>query len=114
MASFPDLRHCARLAKAECRAALSFGSFVVLLTAAAAVVSTLAFVAVSEFATLRGHKADVRAPAFLARALGSPESHAPGTPASDISLIKPALGAKLEIAHGGFDITSGHAAFSLH
>ena len=56
MASFPDLRPYARLAKAESKAAPSFGSLVVLLTAFTAVPS-IAFVAVSELATLRGQKA---------------------------------------------------------
>ena len=59
MASFPDLRPHARLAKAECGAALSFPSLVVLPSAhvRVAIVSFPAFVAVSELATLRGHKA---------------------------------------------------------
>jgi hypothetical protein len=56
MASFPDLRPHACLAQAKRRAARSFGSLVGLLTACA-VLRDLAFVAVSELATLRGKKA---------------------------------------------------------
>ena len=56
MASFPDLRPRARLAKAECRAALSFRQLVFLPTACA-VTPPIAFDAVSELATLRGQKA---------------------------------------------------------
>ena len=59
MASFPDLRPSARLAKAKSWAALSFGPLAASASAhtRVAVVSTLAFVAVSELATLRGQKA---------------------------------------------------------
>src|SRR5438477_2304509 len=71
MASFPDLRPRACLVSAKCRAARSIGSPVVLLRASAAVVSIIAFVAVSELATLRGHKASVRTSVLLARELGS-------------------------------------------
>ena len=56
MASFPDLRPRACLVSAECRAALCFRRLVGLLTAFA-VLRDIAFVAVSELATLRGHKA---------------------------------------------------------
>src|SRR6266702_3859109 len=105
MASFPDLWPRMRSAKAGSRAAFSFRVLVVFATATVAILSTIAFVAVSELATLRGHKANVRASAFLARALGSPESHAPGMPTADVALVKPALGAKFEIAHGGFAVT---------
>jgi hypothetical protein len=65
MASFPDLRPRTCLAQAECRAALSFDSLVGLLTACA-VLRDIAFVAVSELATLRGKKA-WQAPAFPTR-----------------------------------------------
>ena len=80
MASFPDLRPTARLAKAECRAALSFGSLAVLASAHArvAVVSTFAFVAVSELATLRGQKA-LTTPSVPARTLCSRAMFLAGT-----------------------------------
>ena len=65
MASFPDLRPHARLAKAECGAALSFRQLVSLPTACA-VAPTVAFDAVSELATLRGQKA-FDASTFLTR-----------------------------------------------
>jgi hypothetical protein len=67
MASFPDLRPHACLAKAECGAALSFRRLVFLPTACA-VTPTIAFNAVSELATLRGQKA-FDASTFLTRAL---------------------------------------------
>ena len=59
MASFPNLRPSARLAKAESGAARSFGSLAALASAHGRIelVSILAFVAVSELATLRGQKA---------------------------------------------------------
>ena len=66
MASFPDLRPHARLAKAECWAALSFRHLAVLPTTRV-VAPTIAFDAVSELATLRGQKA-FDASAFLTRA----------------------------------------------
>ena len=71
MASFPDLRPRVRLAKAECRAALSFRRLVVLLTACA-VLPAIAFVAVSELATLRGKKA-LKTSAFPTRDMRSPK-----------------------------------------
>ncbi len=79
MASFPDLRPRVRLAKAECRAALSFRRLVVLLTACA-VLPAIAFVAVSELATLRGKKA-LKTSAFLTRALCLRAMFLVGTPA---------------------------------
>jgi malonyl CoA-acyl carrier protein transacylase len=69
MASFPDLRPRVCLAQAECRATLSFGSPVGLLTACA-VLRDIAFVAVSELATLRGKKA-LQAPANPTRETGA-------------------------------------------
>ena len=65
MASFPDLRPRVCLAQAECRAALSFGWLARLLTARA-VLRDIAFVAVSELATLRGKKA-LQTPVYPAR-----------------------------------------------
>jgi hypothetical protein len=83
MASFPDLRPSACSVSAECRAALSFGSLVGLLTACA-VLRDIAFVAVSELATLRGKKA------FEASVVPTRESRSlafalslVGTPATD-------------------------------
>jgi hypothetical protein len=67
MASFPDLRPRACSATAECGAAHSFGSLALLLTALAAL-RAIAFVAVSELATLRGKKA-LKTSAFPARTL---------------------------------------------
>ncbi len=74
MASFPDLRPRVRSATAECRAALSLRRIVVLLTACA-VLPAIAFVAVSELATLRGKKA-LKTSAFLTRELRSLTSSA--------------------------------------
>jgi hypothetical protein len=79
MASFPDLRPRACLATAECRAALSFGPLVFLLTAFA-VLQAIAFVAVSELATLRGNKA-LKTSAFPARALCMRATFLVGNPA---------------------------------
>ncbi len=85
MASFPDLRPRARLAKAKRRAVLSLRRLVDLLTAFA-VLHTLAFVAVSELATLRGKRA-LQATGFSTREL---RSHAGalflvGTPMAEAS-----------------------------
>jgi hypothetical protein len=79
MASFPDLRPRACLATAKCRAALSFGPLASLLTARA-VLRAIAFVAVSELATLRGNKA-LKTSAFPARTLWSPATLLVGAPA---------------------------------
>jgi hypothetical protein len=79
MASFPDLRPRARLAKAECRAALPFGPLAFLLTAFA-VLHAIAFVAVSELATLRGKKA-LKTSAFPARTLCFGATRLVGAPA---------------------------------
>ena len=67
MASFPDLRPRACSATAECGAAHSFGPLAFLLTALA-VLHAIAFVAVSELATLRGKKA-LKTSAFPTRTL---------------------------------------------
>src|SRR5436309_2572892 len=75
MASFPDLRPDRGSAHAEHRAARSFRRLARLLAVPLAL-CILAFVAVSELATLHGKKA-LEAPAFLTEALGSPESSAP-------------------------------------
>ncbi|HEY8792950.1 MAG TPA: hypothetical protein VIL96_08715, partial [Gaiellaceae bacterium] len=75
-----------------------------------------AFLAVSEFATLRGAKAH-DASAFLTRELGPPLGPAPlvRAPAhSSPTLVKPALGGKLEIRNGGLKVTSGRSSVSLH
>src|SRR5712691_2415337 len=73
MASFPELRPRSRSASAESRGLRSFRSLVLL--TALPVVSVIAFLAVSELATLRGAaKAHAQTPAFLAHALGSPDS----------------------------------------
>jgi len=84
MASFPDLRPRTCSAPAERRAALSFGWLVGLLTACA-VLRDLAFLAVSELATLRGTKAvhapacptrDARAFAYASSLVGTPVAEA--------------------------------------
>ena len=84
MASFPFLRPSACSASAECRAVLSPGSLVGLLTACA-VLRDVAFVAVSELATLRGKKAfeasvfparDLRSLAFAYSLVGTPTAEA--------------------------------------
>jgi len=114
MASFPDLRPHRRSAKAE-RSAASKNRTRLLLVVSAALLLT-AFLAVSEFATLRGAKAH-DASAFLTRELGPPLDSAPlvRTPAhSTPPLVKPALGGKLEIRNGGLRVTSGHSSLSLH
>ena len=68
MASFPDLRPYLRSASAESGAVPRFNRLPLL--AAFAVVSTTAFFAVSELATLRGTKARTT-PAFLTRTGGA-------------------------------------------
>jgi hypothetical protein len=79
MASFPDLRHRACSASAECGAAHSFGPLAFFLTASA-VLHAIAFVAVSELATLRGKKA-LKTSAFSARTLWSRATFLVGAPA---------------------------------
>jgi hypothetical protein len=79
MASFPDLRPRACLATAECGAAFSFGPLASLLTAFA-VSPAIAFVAVSELATLRGQKA-LKTSAFSTRTLRLRAAFLVGTPA---------------------------------
>jgi len=81
MASFPDLRPRACLVSAECRAALCFRRLVGLLTAFA-VLRDIAFVAVSELATLRGKKA-LKASAFPARSSCSCAAFLVGNPATE-------------------------------
>lgn len=71
MASFPDLRPNRGSASAEARAVLSSRQFVRLLAASPAAPSVVAFLAVSELATLRGAKASARTPAFLTHVIGS-------------------------------------------
>jgi hypothetical protein len=71
MASFPDLRPQRRSASAESRAVRSSRRFVLLLAGFVAALSVVAFLAVSELATLRGAKASVRTPVFLTQALRS-------------------------------------------
>jgi len=71
MASFPDLRPNRGSASAEGGAVRSSRRFALLLAASPAAPSVVAFLAVSELATLRGAKASVRTPVFLTRALGS-------------------------------------------
>jgi hypothetical protein len=113
MASFPDLRPHRRSAKAE-RSAASKNRTRFLLVVSATLLLT-AFLAVSEFATLRGAKAH-DASAFLTRELGSPldSGNLVRTPAhSSTSFVKPALGGKLEIRNGGLKVTSGHSSLSL-
>jgi hypothetical protein len=87
MASFPDLRPSIGSASAECRAVLSFGSLAGLLTACA-VLRDIAFVAVSELATLRGKKAfeasvfparETRSIAFAFSLAGTPTTEARST-----------------------------------
>src|SRR5690242_2398596 len=98
MASFPDLRPDARSAQAESWAMPSkrprrlAGAAVLL-----AGFSLLAFLAVSELATLRGTKASHRTPAFLSRALGSPD------PKASLSRT-PAPGFAVRIHAGGFHL----------
>jgi hypothetical protein len=84
MASFPDLRPRTCSASAECRAALSSGWLACLLTAGA-VLRDIAFVAVSELATLRGKKAfeasvfparELRSLAFAYSLVGTPTTEA--------------------------------------
>jgi hypothetical protein len=114
MASFPDLRPHRRSAKAE-RSAASKNRARLLLVVSAALLLT-AFFAVSEFATLRGTKAH-DASAFLTRELGPPldSGSLVGAPAhASPSLVKPALGGKLEIRNGGLKVTSGRSSVSLH
>ena len=114
MASFPDLRPHRRSAKAECTA-VSKSRTRLLLAVSTALLLT-AFVAVTELATLHGPKAH-DASAFLTRELGPPLGPASlvRVPAhSTPSLVKPALGGKLEIRNGGLEVTSGHSSLSLH
>jgi hypothetical protein len=84
MASFPFLRPSACSASAECRAVHSSGWLVGLLTACA-VLRDIAFVAVSELATLRGKKAfeasvfptrESRSRAFAFSLVGAPTAEA--------------------------------------
>ena len=81
MASFPDLRPRPCSASAERRAALYSRRLVRLLTAFA-VLRDLAFVAVSELATLRGKKA-LKASAFPARSSCSCAAFLVGNPATE-------------------------------
>ncbi|MGZ4408739.1 MAG: hypothetical protein ACXVY6_08120, partial [Gaiellaceae bacterium] len=112
MASFPDLRPHRRSAKAE-RGAASKNRARLLLAVSAALLLT-ASLAVSEFATLRGGKAH-DASAFLTRELGPPldSGSLVRTPGHSTSLVKPALGGKLEIRNGGLKVTSGRSSISL-
>ena len=71
MASFSDLRPNRGSASAEAGAVLWSRQFALLLAASPAAPSVVAFLAVSELATLRGAKASVRTPAFLTQAIGS-------------------------------------------
>src|SRR2546426_5200567 len=114
MASFPDLRPHRRSAKAESSAVSKNGTRLLLVVSTALLIT--AFAAVTELATLHGKKAH-DASAFLTRELGPPLDSAPlvRTPAhSTPSLVKPALGGKLEIRNGGLKVTSGHSSLSLH
>src|SRR5438309_2010274 len=114
MASFPDLRPHRRSAKAECSAASKSRTRLLLVVSTALLVT--AFVAVTELATLRGPKA-LDTSALLTRELGpplGPASLVRGSAHSTPSLVKPALGGKLEIRNGGLRVTSGHSSLSLH
>jgi len=107
MASFPDLRPDARSAQAESWAMPSrrprrLAGAAVLLAA----FSLLAFLAVSELATLRGTKASHRTPAFLSRALGSPD------PKASLSRT-PAPGFAVRIHTGGFRLRTSDGTLSL-
>jgi hypothetical protein len=83
MASFPDLRPRACSATAECGAAHSFGPLAFFLTAFA-VLHAIAFVAVSELATLRGKKA-LKTSAFPVRTLCLRARFLAGNPAVEPS-----------------------------
>jgi len=108
MASFPDLRPSARLAKAKGVAVRRSRSLRLLAVSAALLLT--AFFAVSELATLHGTKAH-DASAYLTRELGSPLSSASLVRAP--ARTSPALGGKLQIRHRGLKVSSGHDTLAL-